>query len=66
LEILRATQLLLNQNATGINTLQSSSPQKEADQKYGPVAHLILDSPINFAVMKRLKLKYGLLKLELL
>jgi hypothetical protein len=34
------TAVVANQNATGINTLQSSSPTKEADQ-YGPVAHLI-------------------------
>jgi hypothetical protein len=39
---------------------------KEADLKVWAGGSFDLDSPINFAVMKRLKLKYGLLKLELL
>jgi hypothetical protein len=64
-EILRAnTAVVANQNATGI-TFKSSSPYKEADLVWAG-GSFDLDSPINFAVMKRLKLKYGLPKLELL
>jgi hypothetical protein len=61
LEILRAnTAVVANQNATGINTLQSSSPYKGSGSEVWAGGSFDLDSPINFAVMKRLKLKYGL------
>jgi hypothetical protein len=46
-----------NQNATGINS-KVAALTKEGSEVWA--GSFDLDSPINFAVMKRLKLKYGL------
>jgi hypothetical protein len=55
----------LQQNATGLILLQKAALKGSGSEVWAG-GSFDLDSPINFAVMKRLKLKYGLLKLELL
>jgi hypothetical protein len=53
------TAVVANQNATGINTSAKVAAFKRKDPVWAG-GSFDLDSPINFAVMKRLKLKYGL------